>query len=91
MTGWVGFGAFVLFCLGSLFYVWRHVLGSHVNDIPPEQVWATALITQTIISFFAVFGSIQNFIPPFCVFLAVAIQSFRIQRPPLVSPPEFKA
>jgi len=80
VTGWVGFGAFVLLCLGSLFYVWRHVLGPHVNDIPPEQVWATALITQTIISFFAVFGAIQNFMPPFCVFLAVAIQSFRVDR-----------
>ena len=83
VTGWVGFGAFVLLCLGSLFYVWRHVLQPHVTDIPPEQVWATALITQSVISFFAVFGSIQNFIPPFCVFLAIAIQSFRAHRPPV--------
>jgi len=80
VTGWVGFGAFALLCLGSLFYVWRHVLGPHVNDIPPEQVWATALITQSVISFFAVFGAIQNFIPSFCVFLSVAIQSFRVDR-----------
>jgi len=86
VTGWVGFGAFVLLCLGSLFYVWRHVLQPHAADIPPEQIWATALITQAVISFFAVFGAIQNFIPPFCVFLAVAIQSFRIQRPPFVFP-----
>jgi hypothetical protein len=83
VTGWVGFGAFVLLCLGSLFYVWRHVLGPHVNDIPPEQVWAIALITMTIFSFFAVFGAIHNFMPPFCVFLAVAIQSFRAYRPPV--------
>jgi len=83
VTGWVGFGAFVLLCLGSLFYVWRHVLQPHLGDIPPEQVWATALITQSVISFFAVFGSIQNFIPPFCVFLAIAIQSFRAHRPPV--------
>ncbi|NDB96250.1 MAG: hypothetical protein EBZ78_08840 [Verrucomicrobia bacterium] len=91
VTGWIGFGAFAFLCLGSLFYIWRHVLQSHLDDIPAEQVWATALITQTIISFFAVFGAIQNFMPPFCVFLAVAIQSFRIQRPPFVSRPEFKA
>jgi hypothetical protein len=77
VTGWVGFGAFVLLCLGSLSYVWRHVLQPHLGNIPPEQVWATALITQIIASFFAVFGAIQLFIPPFCVFLAVAIQSFR--------------
>jgi hypothetical protein len=91
VTGWVGFGAFVLLCLGSLFFVWRHVLQPHVADIPPEQVWATALITQAIISFFSVFGAIQNFMPPFCVFLAVAIQSFRTQRSPSVSHPESKA
>jgi hypothetical protein len=81
VTGWVGFGAFVLLCLGSLFYVWRHVLQPHLGDIPPEQVWSTALITQSVISFFSVFGAIHNFIPPFCVFLAVANQSFRAHRP----------
>lgn len=83
VTGWVGFGAFVLLCLGSLFYVWRQVLQPHLGDIPPEQVWATALITQSVISFFAAFGAIQIFIPPFCVFLAVAIQSFRAHRSPV--------
>ena len=83
VTGWVGLGAFVLLCLGSLSYVWRDVLKAHSGDIPAEQVWSTALITQSVISFFAVFGSIQNFIPPFCVFLAIAIQSFRAHRPPV--------
>jgi hypothetical protein len=83
VTGWIGFGAFVLLCLGSLFYVWRHVLQPHLGDIPPEQVWATALITQNIISFFSVFGAIHNFIPPFCVFLAIAIQSFRVRSVPV--------
>ena len=82
VTGWVGFGAFVLLCLGSLFYVWRHVLQPHLGNIPPEQVWATALVTQNIISFFAVFGAIHNFIPSFCVFLAIAIQSFRVKAVP---------
>ena len=79
VTGWIGFGAFVLLCLGSLFYIWRHVLQSPAVDIPPEQVWATALMTQVIFSFFSVFGAIYLFIPPFCVFVAVAIQSFRAQ------------
>jgi len=83
VTGWVGFGAFVLLCLGSLFYVWRHVLQPHLWDIPPEQVWATALITSSVISFFAAFGAIQIFIPSFCVFMAIAIQSFRAHRPPV--------
>jgi len=91
VTGWAGLGAFVSLCLGSLLYVWRHILQPHTADIPAEQVWATALITQNIFSFFAVFGSIQNFIPPFCVFLAVAIQSFRTQRSQSVSHPESKA
>ena len=77
VSGWVGFGAFVLLCLGSLSYVWRHVLRAHLGDIPAEQIWATALITQFVFGFFIVYGAIQNFIPPFCVFLAVAIQSFR--------------
>ena len=81
VTGWVGFGAFVLLCLGSLFYVWRNVLQPHLGDIPPEQVWSTALITQNIGSFFIVFGSIHNFMPSFCVFLAVAILSSRAHRP----------
>ena len=81
VTGWIGFGAFVLLCLGSLFYVWRHVLQPHLGDLPPEQVWATALITQNIITFFTVFGAIHSFIPPFCVYLAVAINSFRVHRP----------
>jgi hypothetical protein len=83
VTGWFGFGAFVLLCLGSLSYVWRHVLKARLGDIPPEQVWSTALITQSVISFFAVYGAIQNFIPPFCVFLAIAIQSFRAHRSPV--------
>ena len=83
VTGWVGFGTFVLLCLGSLFYVWRQVLQPHLGDIPPEQVWATALITSSVISFFAAFGAIQVFIPPFCVFLAIAIQSFHVHRPPV--------
>jgi hypothetical protein len=83
VTGWIGFGTFVLLCLGSLFYVWRHVLQPHLGYLPPEQVWATALITQNIISFFSVFGAIHNFIPPFCVFLAVAIQSFRVKSVPV--------
>ena len=83
VTGWIGFGAFVLLCLGSFFYVWRHVLQPHLGDIPPEQVWATALITQNIISFFSVFGAIHVFIPPFCVFLALAIQSFRVKSVPV--------
>jgi len=77
VTGWVGFGAFVLLCLGSLSYIWRHVLQAHLGDIPAEQIWAAALITQFVFGFFIVYGAIQNFIPPFCVFLAVAIQSFR--------------
>jgi len=77
VTGWVGFGSFVLLCLGSLSYVWRHVLRARSGDIPSEQIWAAALITQLVFSFFIVYGAIQNFIPPFCVFLAVGIQSFR--------------
>jgi hypothetical protein len=81
VTGWFGFGAFVLLCLGSLVYVWRHVLQPHLGDLPPEQVWATALITQNIITFFTVFGAIHSFMPPFCVYLAVAINSFRAHRP----------
>jgi hypothetical protein len=79
VTGWIGFGAFVFLCLGSLFYIWRQVLQAHLGGIPPEQVWCTALVTQMIISFFTVFGAIQNFMPPFCVILAIAIQSFRAQ------------
>jgi hypothetical protein len=80
VTGWVGFGAFVLLCLGSLSYVWRHALQPHSGDIPPEQVWAVALITQNILSFFIVYGAIHYFMPSFCVFLAIAIQSFRAHR-----------
>jgi hypothetical protein len=83
VTGWIGFGAFVLLCLGSLFYIWRHVLQPHLGDIPPEQVWATALITESISSFFISFGAIQIFMPPFCVFLAIAIQSFRMRSVPV--------
>ena len=94
VTGWVGLGAFILLCLGSLFYVWRHALQSHLGDIPPEQVWATALITQIIFSFFAVFGAIHIIIPPLFVYLAISHQSFRAQsldQNPLVQarpPPE---
>ena len=87
VTGWVGLGAFILLCLGSLFYVWRHVLQSHLGDIPPEQVWVTALITQIIFGFFAVFGAIHIIIPQLSLFLAISRQSFRAQsldRNPLV-------
>jgi hypothetical protein len=80
VTGWVGFGAFVLLCLGSLSYVWRHVLWAHSGDIPAEQIWAAALITQFVFGFFILYGAIQAFIPPFCIFLAVAIQSFRVDQ-----------
>jgi hypothetical protein len=79
VTGWIGFGAFSLLCFGSLFYVWRNVFEPRLHDARPEQVWAAALVTQMIISFFAVFGAIHNFIPPFFVILAIVIQSFRSQ------------
>jgi uncharacterized membrane protein len=65
-----------------------------LGDIPPEQVWVTALITQIIFSFFAVFGAIHIIIPQLFVFLAISRQSFRAQsldRNPLVQarpPPE---
>jgi len=92
VTGWFGLGTFVLMCLGALFYVWRHVLRPQSGDIPPEQVWSTALITQFVFGFFIVYGAIQNFIPPFCVFLAVAFQSFRAQAaaPVFSQPPASK-
>ncbi len=86
VTGWIGSGAFVLLCLGSLFYVWPRVLYPHSGDVPAEQVWAVALITQSILGFFIVFGALHNFIPPLCVFLAIAIQSFRAHSSSLNQP-----
>jgi hypothetical protein len=86
VMGWIGSGAFVLLCLGSLFYVWPRVLYPHSGDVPAEQVWAIALITQSILGFFIVFGALHNFIPPLCVFLAIAIQSFRAHSPTINRP-----
>jgi hypothetical protein len=86
VMGWIGSGAFVLLCLGSLFYVWPRVLYPHSGDVSAEQVWAVALITQSILGFFIVFGALHNFIPPLCVFLAIAIQSFRAHSPALNRP-----
>jgi len=76
-VGTIGLIAFVALCLFSLVFVFRSVWRIPLGHLTPTQIWSSALIVQSIISFFAVFGALQNFISQFCVLLGVAIVSFR--------------
>ncbi|NBU73436.1 MAG: hypothetical protein EBS53_18680, partial [Bacteroidetes bacterium] len=75
--GSIGLLAFVALCLNSLLYVFRSVWRVPKGMLSPAQVWASALIVQIIISFFAVFGAMHHFIPQLCVLLGTAIVSYR--------------
>ena len=75
--GAVGFGAFIVLCMASLVLVFRSLWKVPPGRLTPAQVWASALTVQAIVSFFAVFGALQNFMPQLCVLLATAIVSYR--------------
>jgi hypothetical protein len=75
--GTIGFVAFVFLCLGSVYYVTSRILFLSPVSILPQQIWTSSLVVQTILSFFTVFGAMQQFIPQLCILLAIAIVSFR--------------
>ena len=75
--GTVGFIAFIVLCLSSLAFVFRSVWKIPKGMLSPPQVWSSALIVQIIISFFAVFGAMHNFLPQLCVLLGACIVSYR--------------
>lgn len=75
--GTVGFVAFVFLCVSALVFIFRSIWKIPVGLLNPPQVWASALTVQIIISFFTVFGAMQNFIPQLCVLLGTAVVSFR--------------
>lgn len=92
--GTVGFVAFVFLCLASLLFVFRSIRKVPQGLLTPAQVWASALVVQSIISFFTVFGAMHNFIPQLCVLLGATIVSYRQawnlsprEKPLPVSPP----
>ena len=89
--GTVGFVAFVLLCLGSVYYVTTHMLSLNPASILPQQIWSSSLVIQTILSFFTVFGALPQFLPQLCILLAIAIISFRPTKPqiPNTSPRHF--
>ena len=75
--GTVGFIAFVVLCVSSFVFVFRSMWKVPQGRLNPAQVWASALIVQIIISYFAVFGAMHNFIPQLCILLGAAIVSYR--------------
>jgi len=75
--GTVGMILFIFLCLGSLYFVFTHILKTDSSLVSPQQCWSSSLVIQNILSYFAVFGAMQQFIPALCVLLAVAIISFR--------------
>ncbi|NBT90707.1 MAG: hypothetical protein EBT50_07765 [Verrucomicrobia bacterium] len=75
--GTIGFGAFIVLCASSMVLVFRSLWKVPLGHLTPAQVWASALTAQAIISFFAVFGALQNFMPQLCVLLGTAIVSYR--------------
>ena len=76
-VGTIGLGAFVALCLASLVLIFNLVWKVPLGQLSPAQVWSSALTVQIIISFFTVFGALQNFIPQLCVLLGTALVSFR--------------
>lgn len=75
--GTVGFLAFVALCLSSLVFVFRSIWKVPLGRLTPPQIWASALIVQIIISYFTVFGALQQIIPQLCVLLGAAVISYR--------------
>jgi hypothetical protein len=75
--GTVGFIAFVVLCVSSIVFVSRSIWKVPVGGLTPPQVWASALIVQIIISYFAVFGALQQIIPQLCVLVGAAVVSYR--------------
>jgi hypothetical protein len=79
--GTVGLVLFICLCLGSLFLVLSNILRVNSSLVSPQQCWASALVIQIILSYFTVFGAMQQFIPQLCILLAIAIISFRLTKP----------
>jgi len=79
-VGTIGLGAFLALCLASLVLVFRSIWKVPRGHLTPAQVWSSSLAVQIIISFFAVFGAMQNFIPQLCILLGTAVVSFRDAR-----------
>lgn len=75
--GTFGLIAFIFLCASSMTFVFRSIWKMPMGMLRPPQVWSSALIVQIIISFFAVFGAMHNFLPQLCVLLGAAIASFR--------------
>ena len=75
--GAVGFAAFLALCFSSVVFVFRSIWKVPVGKLSPPQVWSSALIIQIIISYFAVFGALQQIIPQLCVLLGAAVISYR--------------
>ncbi len=87
--GSVGLAAFIVLCLGSLVFVFKSVWSVPKGMLTPAQVWASALIVQIIVSYFAVFGAMHHFIPQLCILLGTAIVAYRQpSMRPMVSIPE---
>ena len=79
--GTVGLILFICLCLGSLYLVLSNILRVDSSLVSPQQCWASALVIQIILSYFTVFGAMQQFIPQLCILLAIAIISFRLTKP----------
>jgi len=79
--GTVGFVAFVFLCLGCIYYVTSQILSLTTASVLPQQIWASTLVVQIILSFFTVFGALPQFLPQLCILLAIAIISFRPTKP----------
>ena len=75
--GTVGLIAFVVLCIDSLIFVFRSIWKVPLGHLTPSQVWSSALLVQSIVSFFTVFGALHNFLPQFCILFGISILSFR--------------
>ena len=73
VSGVVGTGFFIAFCLACMIYAIRSVLRYPPNDISPIQIWAFAILFQQASAFFTVFGDYSITLP--AMFPVIALLS----------------
>lgn len=79
VSGALGAGFFILFCLASVVFALRSVLKYKPQDLSPVQIWSLALLVQQSFSFFAVFGDYVETLTVMCPVVIILAASEKLR------------
>lgn len=79
VTGLVGTGFFVIFCLGLLIFAFGNVIKTPPEEIAPIQIWAPAILLPQVLGFFLVFGELTYFLMQTCVVSSLLYRFVRLK------------